>query len=203
MRKIEHLNNKRIIYRKFPETDQPDEVTKDFMFFKEGTYQCYELFRSKAKITTYKSLKWHLLVLWYLNPSMNQDEFTDLAWYISEVQNGFISFSVDDQILRTIVHDVSMSDLERPPTNKRRKIIFKDSSILTTEEKLRIVGTLIGRAKKVDESDIYDTMLYINDQGELITNKKIAAILNVSERTIYRNTSKELNKEKELLNQQI
>jgi hypothetical protein len=203
MRKIEHLNNKRIIYRKFPETDQPDEVTKDFMFFKEGTYQCYELFRSKAKITTYKSLKWHLLVLWYLNPSMNQDEFADLAWYISEVQNGFISFSVDDQILRTIVHDVSMSDLERPPTNKRRKIIFKDSSILTTEEKLRIVGTLIGRAKKVDESDIYDTMLYINDQGELITNKKIAAILNVSERTIYRNTSKELNKEKELLNQQI
>jgi hypothetical protein len=203
MRKIEHLNNKRIIYRKFPEIDQPDEVTRDFMFFKEGTYECYELFRSKAKITTYKSLKWHLLVLWYLNPSMNQDEFTDLAWYISEVQNGFISFSVDDQILRTIVHDVSMSDLERPPTNKRRKIIFKDSSVLTTEEKLRIVGTLIGRAKKVDESDIYDTMLYINDQGEMITNKKIAAILNVSERTIYRNTSKELNKEKELLNQQI
>ena len=45
------------------------------MFYEDGTYECYELFRSKAKINTYKSLKWHLLVLWYLNPDLNRKNF--------------------------------------------------------------------------------------------------------------------------------
>lgn len=203
MRKIEYLEKRRMIYRKFPDTDKPDEVTKDYMLFKNGTHQCYELFRSKAKITTYKSLKWHLLVLWYLNPKLNQQAFEDLANFISNKDNGFTSFVVPDHVLKNIIYEVSMTDLERPPNNKIRKIIFKDNCVLTTTEKLKIVGSVIGRSKKIDESDIYETMLYIHDQGESITNKKIASILNVSERTVYRNTNQELNKEKELLNQSI
>jgi hypothetical protein len=203
MRKIEYLEKRRMIYRKFPDTDKPDEVTKDYMLFKNGTHQCYELFRSKAKITTYKSLKWHLLVLWYLNPKLNQQAFEDLASFISNKDNGFTSFVVPDHVLKNIIYEVSMTDLERPPNNKVRKIIFKDNCVLTTTEKLKIVGSVIGRSKKIDESDIYETMLYIHDQGESITNKKIAVILNVSERTVYRNTNQELNKEKELLNQSL
>jgi hypothetical protein len=203
MRKIEYLEKRRMIYRKFPDTDKPDEVTRDYMLFKNGTHQCYELFRSKAKITTYKSLKWHLLVLWYLNPKLNQQAFEDLAVFISNKDNGFTSFVVPDHVLKNIIYEVSMTDLERPPNNKVRKIIFKDNCVLTTTEKLKIVGSVIGRSKKIDESDIYETMLYIHDQGESITNKKIAEILNVSERTVYRNTNQELNKEKELLNQSI
>ena len=203
MRKIEYLEKRRMIYRKFPDTDKPDEVTKDYMLFKNGTHQCYELFRSKAKITTYKSLKWHLLVLWYLNPKLNQQAFEDLANFISNKDNGFTSFVVPDHVLKNIIYEVSMTDLERPPNNKVRKIIFKDNCVLTTTEKLKIVGSVIGRSKKIDESDIYETMLYIHDQGESITNKKIAVILNVSEPTVYRNTNQELNKEKELLNQSL
>ena len=203
MRKIKYLEDRRMIYRKFPDTDKPDETTSDYMLFKDGTHQCYELFRSKAKITTYKSLKWHLLVLWYLNPKLNQEAFEDLAKHISEKDNGFVSFTVPDHVLKNIIYDVSMSDLEKPPNNKLRKIIFKDSCTLTVTEKLKIVGSVIGRSKKIDESDIYETMLYMHDQGESITNKKIASILNVSERTVYRNINQELNKEKELLNEQI
>jgi hypothetical protein len=203
MRKIEYLEKRRMIYRKFPDTDKPDEVTKDYMLFKNGTHQCYELFRSKAKITTYKSLKWHLLVLWYLNPKLDQQAFEDLAVFISNKDNGFTSFVVPDHVLKNIIYEVSMTDLERPPKNKARKIIFKDNCVLTTTEKLKIVGSVIGKSKKIDESDVYETMLYIHDQGESITNKKIAKMLNVSERTVYRNINQELNKEKELLNQSL
>ena len=42
----------------------------------------YELFRTRAKITTYKSLKWHLLVLWYLNPQLDQDRFEYIARHL-------------------------------------------------------------------------------------------------------------------------
>ena len=30
--------------------------------YEDGTHECYQLFRSRAKVTTYKSLKWHMLV---------------------------------------------------------------------------------------------------------------------------------------------
>ena len=66
-RNIELLNRRRIIYRRSPITDKPSHSTKDYNYYECGTYECYELFRTRAKITTYKSLKWHALVLSYLN----------------------------------------------------------------------------------------------------------------------------------------
>ena len=77
-----------------PVTDKPTQENECYMFYEDGTYECYELFRSKAKITTYKSLKWHLLVLWYLNPNLDQDKFMRLAEIIAHKPNGFISFKI-------------------------------------------------------------------------------------------------------------
>ena len=54
-RKFKYLTDNRVVWRRDPTTDIPDEETRHYMFFKEGTYQCYDLFRSKAKITTWKS----------------------------------------------------------------------------------------------------------------------------------------------------
>ena len=56
-----------------------------------------------------------------------------------------------------------MLDLDEPPKNKLRKVIFKYNSKLTKEEKLRIVGELIGRSKHITEDDIYNCMLEINN----------------------------------------
>ena len=96
-----------------------------------------------------------------------------------------------------------MMDLEEPPKNKARKVIFKDFSGLTTSEKLSIVGKLIGRNKKATAEDIYDSMLYIHDLGKKITIKKIADSLQVSTRTVYRNITNGLKREKELLNNEL
>jgi len=46
-------------------------------------------------------------------------------------------------------------------------------------------------------------MLLIHDKNKKITITEIARILNVSTRTIYRNMTHELTKEKELLNEEI
>ena len=89
-RNLNYLNNNRIVYRRHPVTDIPDIDNEVYMFYLNGTYQCYELFRSSAKITTYKSLKWHLLVLWYLNPQLDQDDFLKLAEVICYKSNNFI-----------------------------------------------------------------------------------------------------------------
>ena len=155
-RNLKYLNTNRIVYRRLPLTDKPTQETDKYMFYENGTNECYELFRSSAKITTYKSLKWHLLVLWYLNPQLDQDEFMKLAEVITYKSNGFVSFAIHDQLLRKIVYEVSMLDLDAPPKNKLRKVIFKPLTRISKEEKLRIVGQLIGRSKSVTQSDIYD-----------------------------------------------
>ena len=201
-RNLEFLNRRRIVYRRNPITDKPDQENECYMFYIDGTYECYELFRSKAKITTYKSLKWHLLVIWYLNPQLTQDEFMEIAEVIANKEQGFISFNIHVNLLRKIVYEVSMMDLEEPPKNKLRKVIFKPTT-LSKEEKLRIVGELIGRSKKFDQGDIYDIMLMLNHGGWKITIDRLARGLDCSTRTVHRNMTEELKREKELLNQQI
>ena len=74
---------------------------------------------------------------------------------------------------------------------------------MCTEEKLRIVGQLIGRTKAVTQDDIYDLMLSLNHSGWKITIKRLAMRLNCSTRTIHRNMCEELKREKELLNKQL
>ena len=201
-RNLEFLNRRRIEYRRNPITDKPTQENECYMFYIDGTHECYELFRSKAKITTYKSLKWHLLVIWYLNPQLTQDEFEEIAYVIANKSQGFTSFNIGDRLLDKIIYEVSMCDLEQPPKNKMRKVIFKPTT-LSKEEKLRIVGELIGRSKKFDGGDIYDIMLLLNHGGWKITIARLARGLNCSTRTVHRNMSEELKREKELLNQQI
>ena len=201
-RNLEFLNRRRIVYRRHPITDKPTQENECYMFYIDGTYECYELFRSKAKITTYRSLKWHLLVIWYLNPQLTQDEFEEIAYVIANKSQGFTSFNIGDRLLDKIIYEVSMCDLEQPPKNKMRKVIFKPTT-LSKEEKLRIVGELIGRTKKFNGDDVYDIMLMLNHGGWKITIARLARGLNCSSRTIHRNMSEELKKEKELLNQQL
>ena len=202
-RNLTYLNNNRIIYRRLPITDKPTIDNDQYMFYENGTHECYELFRSSAKITTYKSLKWHLLVLWYLNPKLNPDNFKYLAEYIVHKPNGFVSFNVSERLLEKVIYGVSMSDLDRPPKNKLRKVIFKPFTGLSKEQKLSIVGSLIGVTNKIHPDDIYQCMINIHDTAKKITIGRIAGLLDCSSRTIHRHMCEDLKREKELLNQQL
>ena len=202
-RNLELLNKRRVVYRRLPITDVPDIENDMYMFFENGTYQCYDLFKSTAKITTYKSLKWHLLVIWYLNPGIDQDEFMDIALDISAKTNGYVSFNVPPNLLNKIVYEVSMLDLVEPPKNKLRKVIFKLHCGLAKDDKLRIVGQLIGRSNKTHPDDVYQAMIDIHDLGQKITIKRISDVLCVSSRTVHRYMCEDLKREKELLNKQL
>ncbi len=201
-RHLYYLNSRRIVYRQDPVNDVPTIETEQYKFYAEGTYECYHLFNSKAKITTYRSLKWHLLVLRYLNPNMSNKEFKQLAEAISIYKHGFITFSISTTLLNKIIIDVELCDLEEPPRNKLRKVIFKPYCKLELTDKLKIVGKLIGR-KRITEDQIYLMMLDINDSGAEITIQYLADLLSCSKRTIYRNISNQLKNEIKILNEEI
>ena len=201
-RRIEHLNDNRIIYRRLPVLDKPSHSFDWGYYFKDGTYEFYDLFRSKALINTYKSLRWHLRVLWYLNPDLKENKYKSICKFISNKDNGFTTFTMEPDKLKNVIRDIKKSDLEQPPYNKLRKVIFKDYTGLKTEEKLKIVGSLIGRKSTTPEA-LYEAMLTINDEGHEITAKSLSNALNCSTRTIHRHMNDELKQEKHILNEKI
>ena len=200
-RNIKWLNDRRIVYRKDPDTDVPTIETKQYKYYKDGTYQCYHLFNSKAKITTYKSLKWHMLVLYYLNQDNEyglSPFFEHVARFIANKDNGFVTFFIKEKILDQMIIDVYNQGGD-PPANKLRKVVFKPYSGLDLSGKLKIVGQLIGRSS-IDKYDIYDAMVEINGK---ITISKIAKLLGCSTRTVHRHMGDELKQEKQRLNEEL
>ena len=202
-RNMKWLNDRRINYRRDPITDKPTESTDQYDYYAEGTYQCYSLFRSKAKITTYKSLKWRMLVLYYLNmDNIINSDFVTVARFIAKKENGFVTFFINNKLLEDMIGQVLMEGGE-PPRNRIRKVIFKDYTGLSLSEKLSIVGRLIGRSKRICEEDIYQCMIDLNDSKQKITIAKLAKLLKCTTRTIYRNMGNQLKREKEILNKGI
>ena len=199
-RNIKWLNDCRINYRRDPVNDIPTIETALYKYYEDGTHECYHLFNSKAKITTYRSLKWHFYVLYYLNDK--PDGFGTLARFIADKENGFVTFFISDKKLNEMIQDVLTNGGE-PPVNKKRKIIFKDYSGLTPEQKMSIVGKLIGRSSSVNAENIYQCMLDLNELNKKITWVEVANLLNCSERTIQRNINNTLKKEKQLLNEDL
>ena len=201
-RNIKQLNMWRVIYRRDPVNDIPTIETDKYKYYEDGTYECYHLFNTKAKITTYKSLKWHMLVLYYLNmDNMLNSNFVTVAKFIAKKENGFVTFFIGAKKLENMIGDVLMQGGD-PPANKLRKVIFKEYNMLTISEKLSIVGKLIGRSS-IDKETIYQAMLGMNDDGVKITIKWLAQLLNVSQRTIYRHMCDDLKREKQLLNEEV
>ena len=199
-RNLKYLNENRIIYRRYS-SDIPTSSHSWGWYYADGTHGYYALFNNKAKINTIRSLKWHLLTLWYLNHNLDKNKFKMLAEYIIYKENGFVTFNIGNKLINQVVEDVFKQDLDQPPKNRLRKIVFKDSSGLSTIEKLQIVGKIIGGSKGIKEDDVYEAMLYIHENG-LITVSKIAKVLKCTTRTIYRHMSEELKEEKQLLNKQ-
>ena len=200
---MDYLHRNKIVYKRHPINDEPTTTYPWGWYYENGTHEYYALFHSKSMITSYRSLKWHLYVLMYLNPCLTEEKFKELANFITRRSNGFIGFDIDARDINRIIEKVLTYDIERPPKNRLRKVIFKDGIGLTVSEKLKITGGLIGRNKNASESDIYEIMLYLHDKGEKITISKISNALKVSTRTIYRNISDELKKEKDQLNEEL
>ena len=201
-RNIKWLNDRRVVYRRDPITDIPTIETDQYKYYEDGTYEAYNLFNSKAKITTYKSLKWHLLVLYYLNEKLLDLEFASICHFLADKNNGFVTFFISDKVLHEMIKDV-INQGEIIPKNRRRKVIFKPYCMLSISEKLSIVGKLIGRSSNINNEAIYQCMLDLNHMGKKITWNKVASLLNCSTRTIYRNLCDDLKKEKQILNEEI
>ena len=200
-RKLEYLNDNRIIYKRNPVNDEPTYSTEHFDYYEDGTHEHYHLFNSKSKITSYRSLTWHSLVLCYLN-RWNMDRHARIIRFICDKRNGFVTFKLAQQSIESVIQQTFWGGVYAPK-NKARKIIFKDYCKLDFKQKMQIVGQLLGKSRAIYTEDVYECMIDLNDTGKKITWSKIAQLLDCSVRTVLRNINEELKQEKKLLNEKI
>ena len=200
-RKLEYLNDNRIIYKRSPVNDEPTYSTEHFDYYEDGTHEHYHLFNSKSKITSYRSLTWHSLVLCYLN-RWNMDRHARIIRFICDKRNGFVTFKLAQQSIESVIKQTFWGGVYAPK-NKARKIIFKDYCKLDFKQKMQIVGQLLGKSRAIYTEDVYECMIDLNDTGKKITWSKIAQLLDCSVRTVLRNINEELKHEKKLLNEKI
>ena len=158
-RNIEYLHRKRFEYKKEPTTDVPTKKYYWGSYYKEGTHQNYHLFSSNAKITTYKSLSWHILVLRYINVSLDESEFTKIIYFISEIKNGFVTFEINTRYLDKYIGNALSNDFSFKPVNRKKIVVFKDGTGLSGKQKSKIVGEICGKEKSIDSDCIYECML--------------------------------------------
>ena len=138
----------------------------------------------------------------FLNEDETPEYMESIFRFIAEKENGFVTFFIKQTVLNSMIQNVFTTH-GNPPVNKMRKVIFKPAAWhLTLSEKLSIVGKLIGR-NKLNKETLYQSMLDINDEGQKITTKKLAELLNVTQRTIYRHMCDTLRTEKQILNEEL
>ena len=83
--RMNFLFSNRIITRRYPVLDKPTHVFDWGWFYENGTYEYYSLFSyEKSIIRSYRSLKWHLLVIRYLNDNLENKMFEKIAKHISK-----------------------------------------------------------------------------------------------------------------------
>lgn len=199
-RRLDILKQRKLIWRREPTTDIPTETHSWGWYYKEGTFQNYALFQHKGKIGTIQAFRWHLRVLQHLNPDLCSAEFESVCRLMGDARYGFVTFSFKEENIKALIESLSTEDLEIPPPNNIRKIVFREFHGLTTKQTQQIAGRYAKLGKGILAEDIYEEMLKINDQKIKITINGLAANLKCTKRTIHRNMNDVLRTEKNELN---
>lgn len=202
-RRMKWLEDNRVITACYPWSDKPTETYDWGWYYEDGTYQKYDLFWYSAKIGSIKSLKWHIFTLRFLNPDMDDEKFEQVVNYICDTKNNFITFDVNQKVIDNLISEALNDPLDYAPPNKLRKVIFKQTCGLDRKQKMKIVGSIIGKGNSLSESEIESVMRWLNENGHEITNGRLERELGKSVRTIQRAMTPALRELRDELNNTV
>ncbi len=203
--RLKRLHQMKIVLCKMPD-EKELYIEYDWgRHYPDKVYGYINLFAYDYKIFTYDQLAYTLRAIRLMNPNITESKYSEVIDIITDPTNHFILFKPNANKLKKFLEDSESWDLEDLKVKTRpRKVIFNFNCVLDTREKLSIVGKLCGSGKRVTEEGIYESMVVLHyDYAEKITIQKLAKMLECTIRTIHRNMSDELRKEKELLNLEL
>lgn len=208
MNRLDYFHRRQISYKCYPYSDIPTEEKNWGWYYEDGTTQRYRLFPYKGmKITSKKSLYWHLLVIYWLNSSnmreyqtITENDFIDCCKYVCDYSSGFITSNLEDIDYYSVAKSILSSN--RKPYNKSVKFVFREGLGLSLSDKMKIISSYTNKSA-ITESKLSDAIKKIHAKGEVVTNNLLSLELNCSKRTIQRNMNKELVELRKDLNNEV
>ena len=169
-----------------------------YAYFPEGI-PYYHLYRTKRKINSFAELEYVAEKFIHLNPDFDLQTMKELFYKLSERESGHVIRTYTQRRVEAMI-DIVYERKKVPYTGKLRKIIFNPSKMLSKEQKMRIVGQVIGSKPNVEQEDIFYVMdeLYLNK--EIITIQKIADMCDSSRYMIKKSLNNRILKEMDRLN---
>lgn len=172
-----------------------------YAYFPEGI-PYYHLYRTKRKINSFAELEYIAEKFIYLNPDFDLQTMKQLFYKLSERESGHVIRTYTQRRVEAMV-DIVHERKKVPYTGKLRKIIFNPSKMLTKEQKMRIVGQVIGSKPNVEEEDIVYVIDELHMNKEVITIAKIAEMCDSSRYIIKKSLTPKILKEIDRLNKRL
>lgn len=164
----------------------------DFLFFDEPV-PYYHLYRTERKLNSLWEVKYVGEVLLYLNPDMNYLTFKEMLLTLTDRGNGHIIRTYSKiKVVNMCEELYNQFDSESLPyVRRKRKIVFNYSRSISKDEKMSIVGQVIGRGN-ITQEKLYCAVESLIEKGGKITIVNIAKELKCCRQTIYRHLSRAL-----------
>lgn len=172
-----------------------------YAYFPEGI-PYYHLYRTKRKINSFAELEYIAEKFIYLNPDFELETMKGLFYKLSERESGHVIRTYTQRRVEAMI-EIVHERKKVPYTGKLRKIIFNPSKMLTKEQKMRIVGQVIGSKPNVEEEDIFYVMDELHLNKEIITIAKIAEMCDSSRYMIKKSLTPKVVKEMDRLNTRL
>lgn len=172
-----------------------------YVYFPEGI-PYYHLYRSSRKINSFSELEYIAEKFIYLNPDFDLKLMISLFIELSDREAGHIIRTYSQDRVTDMVYRV-YDKKKQPYVPRLRKIIFNPSKNLSKDQKMEIVGRLIGRKSIILKEDMMLILedLYMNK--ERISISKLAELTDTSRYIIKKSIDQEIKGEIENLNAKI
>ena len=172
-----------------------------YVYFPDGI-PYYSLYRSKRKINSFSELEYTAEKFVHLNPDFNLDLMKSLFVSLSDRDNGHIVRTYGKDRVEAMVESVYIKRKE-PYISRLRKIIFNPNKMLSKEEKMKIVGEIIGSKPVISEEDINLVVDDLYLSKEPVTIAKLAELCDTSRYMIKKSITDEVMEKINAMNSKI
>ena len=151
---------------------------KEYLHYPNGV-KFFSLYRTTRRINTFAELEYIAEKFIWLNSDFDVEKMKIHFNFLSERQNGHIIRTYGQTRVENMIEKVHNYKKE-PYCPKLRKIIFNPFKIIDKKEKMRIVGTLVGRKKRPTSDQINNAIEELWLDKIKITISSVAKHLNKS-----------------------
>jgi len=163
---------------------QHDFGDKDFVYYTSPVCH-YDIRESYARIASFDQLEYYAEVFLFLNPDIEEDILSGLFQWLGHRENGKSVRTYGKKRISQMTSRV-YNERSTPWCRRMRRVVFNPKSIMSTEEKMSIASSIVGKSITYTEFDLIQTLDAMFRSRIIATLSSISENMSCSQRTVSR-----------------